>query len=154
MAEVRLEEAVRIEPLALEEEFVRLPGDLSYWNQLYADAYQSWLEAKLGRETMYAKKYMEHKTYLLSTTKGRVTESEVESAVLTDDAYINAKTHEIQTESDKIRLYGIMDAIRSKRDMLISIGAQHRAEMQNDPSIRRQAALAREVDNARHGDHS
>jgi len=37
---------------------------------------------------------------------------------------------------EKIRLYGVIDAVRTKRDMLISIGAQVRAEMESDPSIR------------------
>lgn len=148
---LQLEDCVRIVPEALEEEFVRVPGDMAYWNNLYANAYQLWLEAKLARELLYAQIYKSEKSRLLASSKGRVTEGEVESEVLADHAYQNARVREIQTESDKLRLHGIMEAIRSKRDMLISIGAHQRAEMQGDPTIRRQAAIGREVQAGKDG---
>jgi len=35
---------------------------------------------------------------------------------------------------DKVR--AVYDALRAKRDMLVGLGAQQRAEMQGDPTIR------------------
>lgn len=131
-----VDDCTRIEPLALEEEFVRLPGDLAYYSGMYADAYESWLKAKLQRETRYARAYQERKSFLLSTSKGRVTEAEVESEVAQDPDYLEAKAEEIACESEKVRLGGIVDAVKTKRDALISIGAHQRAEWASDPTIR------------------
>jgi hypothetical protein len=46
-----------------------------------------------------------------------------------EQALINASYH-----VDKVR--AVYDALRAKRDMLVGLGAQQRAEMQGDPTIR------------------
>jgi hypothetical protein len=56
-----------------------------------------------------------------------------------------ARAKEVAADAERVRLYGVLDALRSKRDMLISLGAHIRAEMQHDPMIRERAALDREV---------
>ena len=147
-----LEECTKIEPMALQEEFVRVPADLAFWNGKYANVYQHWLEMKLAREICFAKLWQHHQTQLLiNTPKGKATISEVEAAVFQDAEYIDAKVKEITAEGEKVRLYGIMDSLRSKRDMLISLGAHQRAEMGNDPMLRKQAYLEAEVRNHRDG---
>lgn len=152
-----LAECVKIEPTALEEEFIRIPADLSFWNQRYADTYQLWLECKLKRETLYATLYRDKKMDLENNAQPRTlasgkpgafkapSESAIDTEILLDDSYQNARAEEIAAESEKVRLWGIMDALRSKRDMLISIGAHQRAEMQADPSIRRDKNIDREM---------
>lgn len=148
-----LRECVRIEPMALEEEFVRVPSDLAYWNEEYSKIYQFWLERKMIREQVQAMVQTECRERLEATKKGgKPTVGEVENEMLLDTRYQQAKSKEIQAESEKVRLAGVLDALRSKRDMLISLGAHMRAEMQNDPMIRRTAAVDREVRNAQeHG---
>lgn len=148
-----LRECVRIEPMALEEEFVRVPADLAYWNEEYSKIYQFWLERKMIREQVQAMVQTECREHLEITKKGgKPTVGEVENEMILDTRYQQAKSKEIQAESEKVRLAGVLDALRSKRDMLISLGAHMRAEMQNDPMIRRTAAVDREVRNAQeHG---
>ena len=43
----------------------------------------------------------------------------------------------------RLKLQGVLDAVRTKKDMLVSLGASMRAEMQGDPSIRAAHAEAR-----------
>lgn len=141
-----LKDSTLIEPMALEEEFVRLPSDLSFWNQRYADVYRYWLERKMVLAQVVAEVSQEQRERLEMEAGGkRVLVGEVENALMLSKEYQQAKIKEIEAEAEKVRLWGVLDAIRSKRDMLISLGAHMRAEMQNDPMIRRQAQLEREV---------
>jgi hypothetical protein len=140
-----LDDCTQIEPMALQEEFVRLPGDMAYWASRYATVYKLYLDAKLVRERVTAELKEQHRNRLTLNSKGRVTVDEVESAVLMDANYLEAKSSENALESEKVRLNLIVDALRAKRDMLISIGAHQRAEMQHDPVVRVQEAAARDA---------
>jgi hypothetical protein len=60
----------------------------------------------------------------------------VESAVEMDQRNFDAKMRAIEAEVDEKRLRGVLDAVRTKRDMLISLGAHVRIEMEHDPVIR------------------
>lgn len=128
-------ECVHLEPLAIQEEFVRMSADYAYWNERSAEAFKHWQELKSKREEVYAtrlKEVREELQFELDSSpdkKGKVTVSEVESAVLADRYYRDAKTEEITAEAEKVRLVGFMEALRTKRDMLISLGATQRAEM-------------------------
>ncbi len=158
-------QSVDIEPLALEEEFIRLPPDLAYWNHQFADAVREYsrskflreqtaarLHTELREEIMYAAKEAAKTAIEDGATKSSVkvkspTIADIEAAVLTNEEYVEAREREIEAEANKARLYGIVDAVRTKRDMLVQMGANRRAEMQGDPSIRQEARGAREAQN-------
>ena len=144
-----LHECTQIEPTFLQEEFVRLPADLAYWNQRYSEAYRVWLEAKHAVERHAAVMSIAIREQLMVTNKGRATISEVEQLLHRDAAYDQLKRAEIVAETEKVRLYGVLDALRTKREMVISLGAHIRAEMSNDPLIRQQRALDEEVRRSR-----
>jgi hypothetical protein len=140
-----LRECTQIEPLYLEEEFVRLPADIAFWTERYAQAYHYALDRELYRKTMYGKLYSEHSTALAVGRVGARGPSVelIKAAVEQDPMYIAACQEENNAESAKVRLYGVVEALRAKKDALVSIGAQRRAEMSGDPMIRRDAAIAR-----------
>lgn len=151
--------SVEIEPLALEEEFIRLPSDLARWNHLYSDAVAAYLSAKFAREQVYASLHGEMRQQLMDQAvdaataadaegkkKARVkapTVGDIEAAVLLHPDYKAAKEAEIEAERNKAHLYGVVDSVRTKRDMLIQIGAQRRAEMQMDPMIKEETRAQR-----------
>jgi len=145
-----LKDCVRIEPLALEEEFVRMPADLAYWNERYAKAVRAHLIGKIevdrarawARQALRIKLTNPENAHMLGG--GKVTEALLESFIALDPTVKEVETNEIEAESKKIRLHGIIEAIRTKRDMLISLGANMRAEMQNDPMIKNEQREARE----------
>lgn len=133
-------QCVKIEPLALEEEFVRLPGDLAYWNGRFADLYCYWQERKQVTDQLCRVLSIQYRESLAVNTKGRVTIGEVEEQVVLNADYKDAKSKEIQAEVEKIRVQGVVEAIRAKKDMLVSLGAHMRAEMGGDLSVRSQSS--------------
>ena len=157
-----LKDCVDIEPIGLEDEFVRLPADLAYWNHRFAEAVKELQRSKFVREQVYARRYQALREELgeasrvaaekaikggADAKKVRIkapTVDDITAAVMADDEYAEAKGREIEAEGEKARLYGVVDAVRTKRDMVIQMGADRRVEMQGDPVLRDQVRGARE----------
>lgn len=145
-----LADAVRIEPVALQEEFVRLPGDLAYWGARYSDAYRAATMAELDRKRVFAKLRLSWRARLQAQGKeggsGRVTDSMVDAQVEVDDEYQGALLREAEAEVERERTKLALDAVRAKRDMLLGLGGIVRDAMRGDPQVREeQAAQARKA---------
>ena len=52
---------------------------------------------------------------------------------------------QLAAEVDLVRAKGVCEAVRTRKDMLVSLGAQVRAEMGGEPSVRQQHRLNREL---------
>lgn len=137
-------DAVSIEPMALDEEFSKIPSLLASFNEQYADAYRKHLVAKHGVDRSYAACYLRHREEAEARGE-KVTEGLLKARVDADEQYHAAQDRAISAEVEKLRLWGVLDALRAKRDALISIGAHLRAEMQGNPSIRGDRRGARDV---------
>lgn len=137
-----LQECVTIEPLAIQEEYIRLPADMSYWNARYADAVRVHLHAKHELERVEAQQQLEQREKLAAEGK-KPTEAMVSASVLLSDEYNKAKLTAIEAEVGKMRAAGRVDDLHSKREMLISMGAHIRKEMDGDPVLREQMKGAR-----------
>ena len=61
---------------------------------------------------------------------------QVEAEAVNDPKYVEAKRNEVYLEAETKRLVGMVDAVRTKRDMLVSLGAHIRAEMEHEPLIK------------------
>ena len=133
-----LADCVRLFPEAIQEEMVRISADLAYWGERYSRALRAFLTAKLDEDRAYAKVAILCREELAQA--GKVTEAMVTSAVESHPEIERARLELIAAEVEKVRLYGVLDAIRSKRDMLQSLGAQLRAEMERDPGLREAVA--------------
>jgi hypothetical protein len=132
--------SVAIEPLALQEEYVRLPSDMAHWGARYARAFKAWKLAALAEERVEAELHLEHRERLAMLGGGEgkkgPTVDAVKSAVVNDQRYHDAHYRTIEAEVEKLRVQGTLEAVRAKREMLVSLGAQLRAEMQSDPRVR------------------
>lgn len=133
--EAYLWECVHVDEFVLQDEFVRVPSDLAYWNERYASAFKRWKQCKAMTEEVHAERSEQLRRELRegkqadpAETKHTVTVAEVTAAVTRDKFYRSAQAKEIEAEGEKVRLWGVLDAIRSKREMLISLGAHQRAE--------------------------
>jgi hypothetical protein len=145
-------ECVQIDEFAIREEYQRLPADYAYWNGQYAKAYRAWTGAKLATEQthalLHAKLQSDLESYKISKDdkkQPRVTVGEIESAVLRDPRYAAARMAELDAEAEKIKLWGVMEALRAKREMLVSLGATMRQEAEHDPLIRHARAVEAEA---------
>lgn len=160
-----LKDSVDLAPEDLEGEFIRLPADLAYWNHQFALAVQEVHRAKFVREQTYGRRRTELREELVQAARDAYdtahaeasdadkkklrlkapTVDDIDAAVVSDEVYAEAKQREIEAEGTKARLYGVVDAVRTKRDMLIQMGADRRVEMQGDPILRQQARDARDT---------
>lgn len=131
-----LYDCVTVMPEALQEEFVRVSGDLSYWSRRYSLAHRAKLLAEVRRKQVIAEQYFAIKERLIKET-GKGTAKDVEYAIELDERVQESKAAEIEADFEKEQIKGTLDAIRSKRDMLVSVGAQIRAEMAQDPFIKK-----------------
>jgi hypothetical protein len=130
-----LKDSVDIEPTQLQEEYVRVPADIAYWNERYSQALRAHLLAKLELDRVYAILQIE-KREVLSVAGGKVTEAIVSAAIEVDAKYQVARLATIDTEVEVSRLKGVSYAVSAKREMIVSLGAHLRIELQNDPIIR------------------
>lgn len=130
-----LHDCVNVDPLFVKEEFTRVAYDLAYWNERYAVAYRAWLKAKINERRTLA--FADARIRARFTDEGvKPTEPMVAAEVSVDDAVYAAQLASMEAEVEKVRLHGVVDAVRSKKDALVSIGAHVRAEMAGDPAIR------------------
>lgn len=129
-------DCVSIDPLALDEEFVRMPADLAYWNEQYAQAIRDHLYAKHEYDKVRAAVMIELREDA-AATGAKLTVADLEARVVLDDRVDAAHIAMIESEAHKAHMRCRADAVMAKRDMLQSLGAKVRAEM-NDPIIREQ----------------
>lgn len=142
-----IEADARIDTFDLEGEYTRLPADLAYHNEVFADAYQTYLLAKETRKQVEANAAQGARIANPKATVGAI-----DAVVDLDEDVHNARMQEIAAEADKIRQFGRVDALRAKKEMLISLGAHIRAtELNGDPTIRQQKYLEREIRSNREG---
>jgi hypothetical protein len=132
-----LKECVTIEPMALEEEFVRVASDLAYWGAKWADAQKAAAMAKLQRNEVEAAIDSEYRQQAAEAGE-KVTEKVIASRVQGDDRMKAVEISLIEAEAQASRARAFADAVRAKKDMVVALGSQVRAEMQADPSIRQQ----------------
>lgn len=129
-----LRAAVNIDPLFLKEEFVRIPGDLAYWNSQFAKAHREFLLAKLRANEIASTQ----RIILRADNVRKLTVDDMNSLVDEDIDVRTARADLVEKEYERERIKGIVDAIRTKRDMVVSLGAHIRIEMGGDPMIRDQ----------------
>lgn len=131
-------ECVEIDPDGLDEEFIRTPADLAYWNERVTLAVEERERAKVERERvegalMINPEFLEAIERLVGKKPNL---DQLKGAIAQDAGYKEAKRREIDAEVEKTRCKGVVDALVTKRDMLISAGAHIREEMRQDLRLR------------------
>lgn len=139
-----LADSVKLDDFALDEEMRRAPADIAYWNERYARAHKAHLLAKLEEDRTRARRRMEIKALAEAGPKGKApTVEDMKAAVEADSEVYDATVRAIEAEVEKVRLRGVVDAVSAKIEMVRSLGAKLRIEMQNDPAVREQHSNAR-----------
>lgn len=141
--EAGLRERLKIEPLALEEEFLRCPADIAYIAALHGRAIE-----ELNRAKVYARKikglvYNAHRQQMLDASL-KPTEGQIEARLDQDERWIQAQLEEGAAENVAATARGNLNAIMAKKDMLVQMGATQRAEMEREPMIRDRTRFARD----------
>lgn len=127
--------ATDIEPLQIQVDYIRVPGDLAYWGQKYAGALRAAMVAEHERRTTEARVLLG----LRGSAKvagEKPTVDEVNAHVATHPEVLAALLAEIDAQVAKEQVRAILEAIRGKKEMLVSLGAHLREEMRDDPTVR------------------
>ncbi len=146
-----IEEVVSIDALRLQDAFIRVPADLARWTEKYAQSLRRALRTEATRKRVFAERFLDIKTTPIDGMKGP-SEAVIKMKVETDDLYMEAVDNEIDAEVERMRTHGIVEAIRGKKDALISLGAHVRAEMGDSPRIRGEHRGAHDVERTRAGE--
>lgn len=132
-----LDDCVEIDELAIQDEYIRVSPDYAYWSERYSEAYKHHLELELNRKTIKAQAAKEVRAQIEGMrSAGRVTVAEVDADVEVNSEYLVAKMAEIEADAKVKKLQGILEALRIKKEMLISLGAHLRQDMQREALIK------------------
>lgn len=134
-----LRDCVNIEPFLWVEEFARLPADFARWNELYAEATDHYLQAKLNADRVTARRslYIRRNRALFAQTYAiTLTEATIANIVAIDPEVMAAEDAAAYADRERTRIRGVLSAIGKKADALVSIGAQLRAEMTTPEHLR------------------
>ncbi len=125
-------------PEDIQGEYERLPGQLARALGVYADAAKDVLRLECEVKRVYAEVYLRTKVVLQGRTP-KATESVVEATVESTKMYNAACMSLVEAQGRKLKANTEVEALRAKKDMLISLGAHIRAELGGDLSLRERA---------------
>ena len=135
MEDVRDAGLVAINPVDIQSEFIRVAADLARWNEKFADATRVFRLAEYRLDTIEAHVYL-HVRQIAEADGDRISEGTIRARINIDGRVKEGKETLIEAEAELLSIKGTVQALITKRDMLISLGAHLREEMKGDPSIR------------------
>jgi hypothetical protein len=138
-------ECVTIEPTMLEDEFVRAPAEIAYWNEKLNIAVRAHLLAKLRYDQIRAKIGLEVREEAAANGVKK-TVGDIDAMVTLNPQVAGAYLDYVEAESERQALRNRCDAVQAKREMLQSLGAKYRVEMATDPVLRDQL-IANQLNN-------
>ncbi len=135
------ETSVAIDLANFNQELIDFPPLVAYWNAQLAVATRTSMQAKADKEREEARMRLLYKSNAELERK-KLTVADLEAKVTDNKDVQVMQDLYIEAEAERIRIRGIVDTLGVKRDMLQSLGAKLRVEMQSDPIVREQMAGA------------
>lgn len=132
-----LAQDLKIDRTNLSEEYASHSTKYAWYSTAYELAldYEQRCKAKLAR--VYAQEDVKARANMKAASV-RVTEKKVENTVITSVAYVQAENEYFEAKKQTGLLKAARDAMIHRKDCLISLGANLRAEMASDPSLRQE----------------
>lgn len=127
-------QCVALDNTALDAEFTKYTGDFAYWGAQLAMVKQEESLAKLAKETTAADLDAAAREALVGDKKP--TEASINAWIVRHPAMQEAEKNVIEATFRVDQVRAVWEALRAKRDMLVGLGAQQRAEMQHEPSVK------------------
>lgn len=116
--------------LVINEEYLRLPGDMATRTKWYAESVGRWLVAKASTKLLWSTLFMKYRETV--TPEGKVpSEKYIECCIEADASYRSSVAYRDECEVDKLKMAGEVAAIEYKSESLVGIGANIRKEMEH-----------------------
>jgi len=130
-----LEEDLKIDKFDVSSEFIKHSETYGWYSTAYELAmdYEARIKSKLER--VYALIDVRVRAQM-NNASVRITEKKVENTVITDPEYVELQSLYQDAKRDTGLLKAARDAMQAKKDCLISLGANMRAEWSSEPSIK------------------
>lgn len=125
-----LSECVQINALAIEQEYLRVAADYALVSRHYAQSVAGLELAKGNLDATRSLMRAEIRADLDAKSPKAVSETRLDHEVAGDPAVVHAHKTVAEAMQHKAYLRGILEAINTKRDMLVSLGATQRQERQ------------------------
>lgn len=139
-----LKQCVDLEPEAISEEYARLSPDYAYWNERLRGVAKSLMNAEFHEKKTEARLYLKYKEP--EEGKKPPTEKTVDSAVTLDGDYQEAHQQTLELTAERDYLKGVLKTLSLKAEMLVSMGATMRQEIQGDLRMRERQELRRSTE--------
>jgi len=131
-----------IVPEDVKNEYIRMSPQIARATEEYSEALQAVLETKQYRDETYAMLYME----VCSDADKKPSEGYIRNSILSNSIYQDVCRAYSAAEGQKSRLAGDLEALRTKKDMLVSLGAHVRIELQAEGGGTRDDAAVEDED--------
>ena len=118
----------KIDKENLDLEFTKFTADYSYYSYQFSIIYTEELKAKARLERIEFLLYKKYRKELGKADK-KFTEKLIESSIRTDNNYILAEEEWLKCRERLVYYSNLLKVLDKKKDMLISLGAQMRAEL-------------------------
>lgn len=130
-----LQEELLINKHDIEQELYLQPQKYVYYTALL-EKVRSYLEsAKLTEELIHAELYEPSRESIVSATGRNPTKDQIESAILRQDKYIDAREQVIILESTVKNLQYIVRAFEQRKDMLVQLSTHERKREEYERSL-------------------
>lgn len=143
--EMDLRARIEINPAALEDEFISCGANIAYAAGRHARAVAASLRAQARSKRLRALLHADARGWLISRGIKKPTVADIDARVEIDPRYLEAKAAEDNAEAFELLTKGNLTALVAKKDMLVQMGANYRAEAERDPYIRSERAGSRLV---------
>jgi hypothetical protein len=134
-AEIELRDMLVTDPEKIVQSFTEMPSQIAWAATRHAQAVRTHLRTKARARRLRGLLEIQAREELRQFYP-KPTESQVAARTEQDARWVVAQEEEIEAEVSRELTKGLLEAARCKRDMLISIGATLRAELERDPVIR------------------
>lgn len=130
-------DSVTIDEDNLNGEYTRVASDLAYWAKKHGEAELNYLAAKATIKRCEGVAYERARSLLeADASVAKVTEAKVEARAQQNADLEAAHSRFAQAAAWRKTVEGYADAVKTKRDMLISLGADLRKERETEPYLR------------------
>lgn len=131
-----------IDSSLMDVEFANLPGDLARMSELHVEASEAAEMADHELDVLEARLSLDIREHAKLLGE-KPTVDFISAKMKLKPEWQAAKRTSIGRRADEMRAKGVVNSVVSKREMLISLGAHIRAQLQGDPSTRAQPFRSR-----------
>lgn len=118
-----------IDPENVKDEYTRIPSFIATLNGVYAQSLRIAIMAKLNRDKVYAQIAQD----IVADSEKKPAEATIKQMVMLDERYTRAVEQYAVAEERKALAFGRAQAMIAKKEMVVSLGAHVRKELDGIP---------------------